>query len=133
MLLCIAIAAPERPAIRLWLSLVGIPTLAAATLYTTIENNAAHSPISASCVFSPKSTMLLIVEATELFIWVIIRTPRKLKTALVIMADLTPMLRVPMHVAMALGASVHPFTKITPSVRATVTIMTGLEVTSCMK
>src|SRR5699024_8024695 len=64
----IAIAAPERPAIRLWLSLVGIPKTDAATLYTTIDTSAAQSAIIASCVLSPKSTMLLIVEATELLI-----------------------------------------------------------------
>src|SRR5699024_496057 len=39
---CTAIAAPERPAIRLWLSLVGMPNTDAATLYTTMENSAAH-------------------------------------------------------------------------------------------
>ena len=64
----IAIAAPESPAIRLWLSLVGIPNTDAATLYTTIDTSAAQSAISASWVLFPKSTMLLIVDATELLI-----------------------------------------------------------------
>ena len=38
--------------------------------------------------------------------------------------------RVATHVAMALGASVHPFTKMTPSVSSTVMRRTGLEM-SC--
>ena len=42
-----AIAAPERPAIRLWLSLVGMPRNDAPVEYTTMENSAAQSAISA--------------------------------------------------------------------------------------
>ena len=122
-----AIAAPVRPAIRLWLSLVGMPNTEAATLYTTMENKAAHSAISAASVWPPKSTMLLIVEATELLILVITSTPRKLNTALIMIAVLTFRHRVAMQVAMAFGASVQPFTNITPSVSATVTRRTGFE------
>ena len=68
-----------------------------------------------------------MVKATELLMCVIISTPRKLKTALSIMADLAFMQRVPMQVAIAFGASVHPLTKITPSVSSTVINKTGLE------
>ena len=128
-----AMAAPERPAIRLWLSLVGMPNSEAPTLYTTIENSAAHSATSASCVFPPKSTMLLMVDATELLIFVITNTPRKLNTALMIMAARTFMQRVVTQVAMALGASVQPLTKITPSVSATVMRRTGLPAISLRK
>ena len=75
----------------------------------------------------PKSTMLLIVDATEAFIFVIIRTPRKLNTALIMIAGLGLMQRVVIHVAIAFGASVHPFTKITPSVSSEVIRRAGDE------
>ena len=80
----------------------------------------------ASWVLLPKSTMLLMVEATALLMWVMISTPRKLKTALSRMACLAPRQRVVMQVAMALGASVQPLTKITPRVSRTVISRTGL-------
>ena len=130
---CTAIAAPESPAIRLWLSLVGIPNTEAATLYTTMEKSAAHSATSDSCVSPPKSTMLLMVDATELLMCVITRTPRKLNTALIQIACRTFILRVPIQVAIAFGASVHPLTKITPSVRTTVTSITGFAIISWQK
>ena len=98
-----------------------------------MENSAAHRAMRASCVFSPKSTMLLMVEATALLIWVMISTPKKLKTALRIMACRAPMHLVVMQVAMALGASVQPLTKITPRVSRTVTSRTGLENIACRK
>src|SRR5699024_10591602 len=131
--LCIAMAAPDSPAIRLWLSLVGIPNMEAATLYTTIENRAAQSAIKATFVSPTKSTILLIVDATALLICVISSTPRKLNTALIMMAVLTLRHLVAIHVAIAFGASVQPFTKITPSVSRTVTIRTGLEKTCSQK
>ena len=77
--------------------------------------------------------MLLMVEATELLIWVITNTPRKLKKALIQMADRTGMHRVVTQVAMALGASVHPFTKITPRVSSMVIARTGLPVSPFQK
>ncbi len=86
-----------------------------------MENNAAHKAISASCVLPPKSTMLLMVEATEAFSWVMMNTPRKLKTAAMMTAERTRMQRVVTQVAMALGASVQPLTKMTPSVSNVVT------------
>ena len=127
---CTAIAAPDRPAIRLWLSLVGIPNTDAATLYTTMENSAAHKATRAISVSPPKSTILLMVDATELLIWVITSTPRKLNTALIQIAERTFIHRVAIHVAIAFGASVHPFTKITPRVSNTVIVKTGFDNTS---
>ena len=98
-----------------------------------MENNAAHKAMSAWWVFPPKSTILLMVEATELLIWVMINTPKKLKSALIHMALRTPIQRVVTQVAMALGASVQPFTNMTPSVSKTEMSMTGVEVMSCKK
>ena len=77
--------------------------------------------------------MLLMVDATELLIFVITNTPRKLNTALMIIAVRTFMQRVVTQVAMALGASVQPLTKITPSVSATVMRRTGLPAISLRK
>ena len=90
-----------------------------------MENNAAHKAIIAAWVSPPKSTILLIVAATELLIFVMIRTPRKLKTALIMIALLTPIHRVVTQVAIAFGASVQPLTKITPRVNRTVMSRTG--------
>ena len=86
-----AMAAPVRPAMRLWLSDVGMPNTEAPTLYTTIENSAAHNAMSAASVLPPKSTMLEMVEATLALIFVITRTPRKLSSALMMMAGFTRM------------------------------------------
>ena len=61
---------------------------------------------------------------------VIIRTPRKLNIAAIMMALDAFIDLVETHVAIALGASVHPFTRITPSVNSTVTISKGL-LTDC--
>ena len=77
--------------------------------------------------------MLLMVEATELLMCVMISTPKKLKTALVRIAARAFMHRVVMQVAMALGASVHPLTKMTPSVSSTVISKTGLDDTAFRK
>ena len=119
-------AAPDRPAIRLWLSLVGMPKMEAPTLYTTMDSRDAHRAMRALDVSAPKSTMLLMVEATELLIWVMTKTPRKLNTALIQMAWRTSRQRVVTQVAMALGASVQPLTKMTPRVKTTVMIRMGL-------
>ena len=111
----------------------GIPKYDAAVLYTTIENRAAESASRAVVVSAPKSTILLIVEATDALIRVIMRTPRKLNAALIIIAGRGRMQRVVMHVAIAFGASVHPLTKMTPSVRAAVIINAGDEKICCQK
>ena len=52
-------------------------------------------------------------------------TPRKLNTALIRIALRGLKHRVVTQVAIAFGASVHPFTKITPSVSRTVIIRIG--------
>jgi hypothetical protein len=70
--------------------------------------------------------MLLIVIATLLLIIVITKTPRKLNKAAMSMACLGLIARVEMQVAIALGASVQPLTKMTPMVRITVTNKAGL-------
>ena len=54
-------------------------------------------------------------------------TPRKLQPAAIKMAARGPMERVETQVAMALGASVQPLTKMTPKVRSTVRINMGFE------
>ena len=76
----------------------------------------------------PKSTILLIVDATELLICVMMNTPRKLKRALIQMALRIRIQWVVTQVAMALGASVQPLTKMTPRVSSTVISSTGLDV-----
>ena len=98
-----------------------------------MDNNAAHNAISASSVWFPKSTILLIVDATELLICVITKTPRKLNTALIMIAARTGIHLVATQVAIAFGASVQPFTKITPRVSRTVINSIGLLIISCQK
>ena len=98
-----------------------------------MENRAAQRATSAICVSAPKSTMLEIVEATLALMWVMMRTPKKLKTALMMIAGRTRMQRVVTQVAMALGASVQPLTKMTPRVRATVMANMGDESTCWTK
>ena len=70
--------------------------------------------------------MLEMVEATDALMCVMMSTPKKLKTAAITRADRTRMHRVVTQVAMALGASVQPFTKITPNVRSTVIARMGV-------
>ena len=66
-----------------------------------------------------------MVMATEVFSAVMTNTPRKLKIAAITMAERTPMARVDTQVAMALGASVQPFTRITAMVSSAATISEG--------
>jgi hypothetical protein len=54
------------------------------------------------------------------------KTPKKLNIAAIRIAERADMERVEIHVAMALGASVHPLTRITAKVRIVVTNNTGL-------
>ena len=110
---------------RLWLSLVGIPRYDAPVEYTTIEKREAESATSAVSVSPPKSTIFEMVDATLAFICVMMNTPRKLNTALIIMALRVDRQRVVIHVAIALGASVQPLTKITESVSTTDTRSIG--------
>ena len=121
-----AAAAPDTPAIKAWLSLVGMPKYQAAVAHTTIAKSAAHSATTASSVFPPKSTIFAIVWATFALTAVIAKTPKKLNTAAIKMALRGVILRVETQVAIAFGASVHPFTKTTPNVKITVTAIAGL-------
>ena len=54
----IATAAPESPAMRAWLSLVGIPKYQAVVAQITIAAMAAQRAMSESRASPPKSTML---------------------------------------------------------------------------
>jgi hypothetical protein len=68
-----------------------------------------------------------MVSATALLTIVISKTPRKLKTAAIMIALLGEIDLVDTQVAIALGASVQPFTKITPIINTTVINKAGLE------
>lgn len=98
-----------------------------------MENSDADSATRAVCVSVPKSTMFDMVDATLAFMCVMISTPKKLKTALIMIAFLVDMQRVVIHVAIALGASVQPFTNITASVRSADIKSIGEEKISFMK
>lgn len=115
-----------------WLSLVGMPNTHAAVAQITMAKSAAHSAMSASCASPPKSTILEMVCATVALIFVITSTPKKLHTAAIRIADRGLMARVDTQVAIALGASVQPFTRMTPKVKAKVMSSAGLE-TSWLK
>ena len=77
--------------------------------------------------------MFEMVEATLALMCVMMKTPRKLKTALMMIAVFGGRQRVVTQVAIAFGASVHPFTKMTPNVRRTVIAKIGFEKTWAMK
>ena len=66
-----------------------------------------------------------MVIATDALTAVITRTPKKLQIAAMIMAFRNPIARVDTQVAIAFGASVHPLTRITPSVSTDEIISTG--------
>ena len=75
-----------------------------------------------------KRLMSYFKEYKLAFTIVITNTPRKLNTAAIKIAALGDMDLVDTQVAIALGASVQPFTRITPNVNATVIASTGLEI-----
>jgi hypothetical protein len=85
-----------------------------------MENNAAARAICGAMAVLSKRTMLLIVSATCELRKVMISTPQKLSMTAIVMAVRGRKTRVETAVAMALGASVHPFTKITPNTSAPV-------------
>ena len=64
--------------------------------------------------------------ATEAFTLVMTNTPRKLNTAAIMIAERTPIARVDTHVAIALGASVQPLTRMTANVRIAAISRDGL-------
>ena len=114
-----AMALPERAAIRAWLSDVGIPKYQAKTAHRTIEKSAAQRAIEEEASSSPKYTILDMVSVIEGFIIVIRLTPAKLSIADINTALFILIHRVVIQVATALGASVSPFTNITANVRIT--------------
>jgi len=75
--------------------------------------------------------MFEMVSATDLFTIVITRTPKKLNIDAIIMALLGVIDLVDTQVAIAFGASVQPFTNITPRIRAEVMNKAGFD--SCRR
>ena len=122
---CIAIAAPDSPAIRLWLSLVGMPREEAAALY--YNDGEQRRTQGDQCVSGIGSKIHHVAYGSRdrAVDFVMTRTPRKLKTALIQIAVRSLKHPVVIHVAIALGASVHPLTKMTPSVSRTVSSKMG--------
>ena len=98
-----------------------------------MAKSAALKATIASWEFVPKSTILVMVSATVAFSILMRKTPRKLNTAAIRMAALADIHRVTTQVAMALGASVQPLTRMTPSVRSTAISSRGLVVTCAKK
>ena len=86
---------------------------------------AAASAMSAAWLSPPKSTILKMVSATADDTAVMAARPTKLQTAAIAMAGPGLMAFVPTTVAIALGASVAPFTTVAPSVRTTMRASTG--------
>jgi uncharacterized membrane protein len=74
-----------------------------------------------------------MVCATVAFTKVITSTPKKLKIVAIIIAFFGLIALVETQVAMALGASVQPFTKITPRVSITIAKNDGFDINCCKK
>ncbi len=120
-----AIALPVSPAIRAWLSLVGMPKYQASTAHNTTEKSAAARAMVASSRLSPKETIFITVCVTEVLILLVAATPRKLKIADKSTALFKGRHRVVIQVATELGASVNPFTKTTANVRRSEVMLKG--------
>ena len=130
---CSAMAAPVRPAMSEWLWLVGMPKNHATAPHTMMAIMAAMSAMSAWCASPPKSTMLKMVWATAAVTSETSNSPRKLQMAAMRMAALGRIARVETTVAMALGASVAPFTTITPMLSRVTATKTGFDASSAKK
>ena len=115
-----AAAAPETPATRAWLSLVGMPKHQASPAQRTMAVMAAHRAVRAALGPPPKEAMEYTVSATEAFTEVTHSTPRKLHTDAISTAGRKGRAPVTTAPAMALGASVQPFTSRTARVSRTV-------------
>ena len=89
--------------------------------HETMATAAAASATKAAWSSPPKSTIPLIVSATAVEMSDMPARPMKLQTTLMRMALSTSMARVPTGSAMALAASVAPFTKMMPRT-STITI-----------
>ena len=130
---CRAMAAPVSPAMSEWLWLVGMPKNHATVPHTMMATMAAMSAMSDCCASPPKSTMLNMVWATAAVTSDTRSRPKKLQTAAMRMAALGFMARVETTVAMALGASVAPFTTMTPILSRVTATKTGLDASSAKK
>lgn len=107
--------APVNPPIKLCDSLDGIPKYHVRTPHAETPNIPALSALNAvSYGTLVKSTMSCIVYATAFKIKKANRTPNILHIAAIIKAYKGLIDLVEIHVAIALGASVHPLTKTTP-------------------
>ena len=121
----IATALPVSPAIRAWLSLVGMPKYQATSAHKTMEKSAAARAIPDFSPLSPKDTIFITVSVTAGLILLIMKTPAKLNIAERKTDGLSGRQRVVMHVATELGASVKPFTYITAKVSKSVVMLSG--------
>ena len=106
----VANALPQTLDMRAWLSLVGSPFIAARDAHAITVISAVQSDIIAAFPSFPKSAMPYNVSATVGEITAITVAPKKLQMPASIKADLGRSARVDTHPAIALGASVHPFT-----------------------
>jgi hypothetical protein len=102
-----------------------MPKYQASTAHKTIENIAAERAITLTFSSVPKSTILITVSVTDAPALPDTITPIKLKTADMNIALPTLIHRVVTQVAIAFGASVKPFTNITPRVRSKDVIVNG--------
>ena len=113
---CSAMAAPVRPAISEWLWLVGMPKYQATVPHTMMATMAAMRAMSDCWESPPKSTILNMVCATAAVNRETTSSPRKLQTAAMTMAGFGFIALVDTTVAIAFGASVAPFTTMTPKI-----------------
>ena len=112
-----ASAAPAIPEISAWLSLVGMPKKQAADAQAITDINAQHNEISAARGSLPKSAIPYSVSATLGRIIAIMIAPAKLQSAASKREFLGVSERVHTQPAIALGASVQPFTIATAIIR----------------
>ena len=121
-----ASAPPVRPAIRAWLSEVGMPKAQAPRPQATMPTVAAARAMRAAWVSPPKSTMPEMVSATAVEMNDIATRPTKLQMTDMRIAESTSIERVPTGSAMALAASVAPLTKMVPMTRSITITRNGL-------
>jgi hypothetical protein len=108
--------APLKDATMAWLSLEGIPRYQDISPNNIMERKQAQT---APFEFFPKSAREKMFSATETVIRDIIKTPKKLKIAHMVQAFFISSTPEQTAEAMTLGASVKPFTNITPKARRT--------------
>lgn len=120
-----AVAAPDTEATRAWLSLVGIPKNHAVTAHKIIDKSDAHNARVTVFLSQSKVAMFVIEATTFPFKRDIIKTPKKFITAARITAFFGVNVRDETHVAIAVGASVQPFTIITPEMSTNKKIVSG--------